>query len=133
MYTYICVYVYRIVAEFSKRDFAVDSDLFDEDDMKKLGRALSILWGLSAIQATFSKRGNTFWMDSNMAYWFDKAEQMMEADYTPSNEEIIRSRVRTTGVVEFGWKHVHEYSDDEVNKEHFEFCLVDTGSTAYIA
>ena len=57
------------------------------------------LWKDSGIQKTFSERVRFQFPDSG-PYFFDRVDEMYKEDYIPSEQDVLRSRVRTTGIVE---------------------------------
>merc|ERR1712113_785602 len=62
--------------------------------------AIAYLWREeSAIQAAFANRAN-FHLPDCTQYFLDKVELIASPEYTPSQDDIIRCRVRTTGVTE---------------------------------
>ena len=81
-----------------------------------LGEAVHGLWQLPAIKATYQKRGVLFSLEDNMDYWFNKGKQVMAEDYQPSDEDILKTRVRTAGVAKY-----------EFEKSGVRFMLVDIG------
>jgi hypothetical protein len=70
----------------------------DEID-EKLGSDMLALWHDEGIQKTYDQRARYQLTDST-AYFFDRLPEVMKADYIPSEQDVLRSRVRTTGIVE---------------------------------
>eukprot|EP00004_Rigifila_ramosa_P006870 TRINITY_DN177_c0_g1_i2.p1 TRINITY_DN177_c0_g1~~TRINITY_DN177_c0_g1_i2.p1 ORF type:complete len:369 (+),score=102.13 TRINITY_DN177_c0_g1_i2:125-1108(+) len=60
---------------------------------------IKALWADPGIQATYAER-NHFQLNDSAPYFFTSIDRIATPDYTPSNEDIIRTRVPTTGVVE---------------------------------
>jgi len=78
----------------------VDEELKgDEDIDEKLGAALKSLWQDAGIQATYDQRAN-FQLTDSTAYFFSRLDDVMKSGYIPSEQDVLRSRVRTTGIVE---------------------------------
>ncbi|ETO16173.1 hypothetical protein RFI_21186 [Reticulomyxa filosa] len=67
-----------------------------EEDLTALGNALAYLWKLSSIQETFAKRVQ-FENEPNIEYLFERATDIMHPKYFAINEDILKSRIRTTG------------------------------------
>ncbi|ETO05169.1 hypothetical protein RFI_32228 [Reticulomyxa filosa] len=67
-------------------------------DFVEVGKSISFLWKISAIQETFKRRGLAFSFPDNLEYFYDKSEVVMSPEYVPTDEDIIKARVRTTGV-----------------------------------
>lgn len=80
------------------RDFLLNLE-YDQDFDERTGAAISALWKTECIQRTFELRSQ-FQIPDNIEYFFDGIETMCHPQYTPSYEDMIRSRVRTTGIVE---------------------------------
>ncbi|RUS16043.1 hypothetical protein BC937DRAFT_91667 [Endogone sp. FLAS-F59071] len=62
-------------------------------------RPLRSLWQDGGVQEAF-RRGNTFALNDNVKYFFDQLDRLFAADYVPIDQDIIRCRVKTTGIVE---------------------------------
>jgi GTPase SAR1 family protein len=57
------------------------------------------LWADKAVQTAFENRSN-FQLTDSAQYFFDKIEDIGQEDYLPTEQDVLRSRVRTTGIVE---------------------------------
>lgn len=75
-------------------ELGVDSDITGE-----IARDIEHLWSDAGIQATFDKRTRFQFPDSG-PYFFDRVQQMITDDYIPDEQDVLRCRVRTTGIVE---------------------------------
>jgi len=60
---------------------------------------IRVLWLEDAIKASFQNRAKLQLLDS-AEYLFDNIERIGQADYTPSRTDILRARLRTSGIVE---------------------------------
>lgn len=65
----------------------------------KIGSWVKMLWNDKGIQSTFEKRSK-FQLGDSAAYFFGNIDEIMKADYVPSEQDLLRSRVPTTGIVE---------------------------------
>ncbi|KAL8291506.1 hypothetical protein RQP46_002484 [Phenoliferia psychrophenolica] len=65
--------------------------------------ALKALWHDYAIRRGVGFK-NTFQLNDSAEYFFDSLQRTMAADYVPTDDDIIRGRVRTTGVHETMFK-----------------------------
>jgi len=87
----------------AKAKLVVDELKGDEEIDADLGKKLACLWKDKGIQTTYDNRANYQLTDSAM-YFFDKIEEIYQASedggYIPSEQDVLRSRVRTTGIVE---------------------------------
>jgi len=86
----------KCVASFKEEQFELEEEV-DWNAMEKLGGSLDLLWQLTAIQQTFSKGRRLFAIPENMDYFFKKARQIFAEDFFPSNQDVLRTRIRTTG------------------------------------
>ncbi len=93
-----------------QKDFALDSsnaekvDLLDDlrIDSKftlETGEVISELWKDPAIKKTYALR-DQFQMPDTMSHFFDRTGEISKQNYIPSEEDVLRARSRTTGVVE---------------------------------
>lgn len=57
------------------------------------------VWADPGIQNTFENRAK-FQLPDSGNYFFDRIDEIAKPDYLPSQQDILRSRVRTTGIVE---------------------------------
>merc|ERR1712228_607296 len=77
------------------------SEVLDHAEVASLGKSIYFLWTLKAVKATFSRRGNTYSFPDNMDYFFNKVREIMTETYNPSVEDMLKCRVRTTGMIEY--------------------------------
>lgn len=71
----------------------------DEEIDLKLGGHLVALWNDSGIRATYEQRSH-YQLTDSANYFFDRLEEVQQDNYIPSEQDVLRSRVRTTGIVE---------------------------------
>jgi len=64
-----------------------------------IGEDIDNLWHDDGIQATF-KRANEFQLNDSASYYFNEIERINNNEYLPTQQDVLRSRVRTTGIVE---------------------------------
>jgi len=64
-----------------------------------IARHVKILWTDSGIQKTYTLRSHFQLLDS-CSYFFQRVDRCAAENYEPSYEDVIRCRVRTTGIVE---------------------------------
>jgi len=80
----------RVVVEQLKGD-----EILDE----KTASMIQQLWRDPAIQATYEQR-SLFQLYDSAKYFLDQITEVMNPEYIPSEQDVLRSRVRTTGIVE---------------------------------
>ncbi|TGZ81564.1 guanine nucleotide binding protein, alpha subunit [Ascodesmis nigricans] len=61
--------------------------------------AFASLWRDSGVQKVV-ERGNEFALHDNLFYFFRDLDRLFTPDYTPSDQDILRSRLKTTGITE---------------------------------
>jgi hypothetical protein len=61
-----------------------------------LAEHIAALWADPGIQTTYTKRSN-YQLNDSALYFLDKVLEIAKSDYLPSEDDILRSRVRTTG------------------------------------
>jgi len=61
------------------------------------------LWKDSAIQRAFLEK-NQFQLSDSAAFCFENCHRFAKADFVPTEDDIIRFRIRTTGVIETRFK-----------------------------
>jgi len=65
----------------------------------KIAEHIERLWTDPGIQATYMQR-NRYQLVDNADYFFGKIRAITQPDYIPSLDDVMRVRVRTTGIVE---------------------------------
>jgi len=60
---------------------------------------IKILWKDAGIRNTYSNR-NRFHLIDSTEYFFNKIDELGEENYLPNEQDVLRCRVRTTGIVE---------------------------------
>eukprot|EP01098_Paradermamoeba_levis_P003258 TRINITY_DN1504_c0_g1_i1.p1 TRINITY_DN1504_c0_g1~~TRINITY_DN1504_c0_g1_i1.p1 ORF type:complete len:352 (-),score=116.04 TRINITY_DN1504_c0_g1_i1:188-1243(-) len=86
--------VQPIAEKFKKMNLGVQKEI-DE----KLAAEIKLLWADSGIQETF-KRSKEYQLNDNAKYVLDNIDRIAAPNYSPSQEDVIHTRVRTTGVIE---------------------------------
>jgi len=71
----------------------------DEDIDANLGQHLYNLWHDPGIQATYNMR-TKYQLTDSASYFFEKIKEIALENYIPTQQDVLRSRVRTTGIVE---------------------------------
>ena len=90
-----------------------------KNELYVLSQSISIIWNLNEIQTTFIKRSDAyvaFSFPDNMEYFFDKINKIFEWNYSPTDDDILKCRIRTTGLI-------HAYYE----KENISFTITDVG------
>jgi hypothetical protein len=61
---------------------------------------ISALWSDPAIKKTFERRDVDFQLNDSASYFFERANSYADDSYVPDDQDVLRSRVRTTGIDE---------------------------------
>lgn len=65
----------------------------------EIAQAIKMLWDDPGIKQCFS-RSSEFQLNDSASYYFDAIDRLSVSDYCPTEQDVLRSRVRTTGIVE---------------------------------
>jgi len=103
-----------LVVEFSQETF--NSEIAPPPSkMKALGNAIGFLWDLPPIRETYHRRGDRFSFPDNMDHFLNKAEIIYSADFNPSRDDALKTRIRTTGLIDRRY---------EIKENFFHICDV---------
>ena len=58
------------------------------------------LWRDKGIQATYSYRDREFQLNDSAAYFFNNLPRINQPDFVPTEDDILRVRVKSTGIDE---------------------------------
>ncbi|XP_077385465.1 guanine nucleotide-binding protein G(i) subunit alpha-2-like isoform X1 [Festucalex cinctus] len=73
-----------------------------------LANVILRLWADGGIQSCFA-RSREYQLNDSAAYYLNDLERISKADYIPTQQDVLRTRVKTTGIVEthFTFKELH--------------------------
>jgi len=74
----------------------IGSETMDDDVVY----ALKTLWQDSGVKSCFKRSGNEYHLNDSAKYYFDSLDRITAPGYLPDDQDILRSRVKTTGIVE---------------------------------
>jgi len=98
---------------------ALDAELAaidaDTEFSEELATKIQDLWNSDVIQAVY-KRKSEFWLLDGAEYYFENAQRIAEIDFMPTDEDMVMTRVRTTGIV------VTEFTEGPIT-----YSMVDVG------
>eukprot|EP00123_Amoebidium_parasiticum_P016781 comp23581_c2_seq1/m.39980 comp23581_c2_seq1/g.39980 ORF comp23581_c2_seq1/g.39980 comp23581_c2_seq1/m.39980 type:complete len:355 (-) comp23581_c2_seq1:179-1243(-) len=72
----------------------------------QISEAIQRLWALPSIQNTYGRK-REFQLNDSAKYYFDDMARVGAADYIPTEQDVLRSRVPTTGIIEFKF-HIND-------------------------
>jgi GTPase SAR1 family protein len=70
----------------------------------ELSAAIKSLWGDSGVRACFA-RANEYQLNDSAKYYFNSIDRISSPEYVPTQQDVLRSRVKTTGVIETSFEH----------------------------
>eukprot|EP01102_Stenamoeba_stenopodia_P013014 TRINITY_DN415_c0_g6_i1.p1 TRINITY_DN415_c0_g6~~TRINITY_DN415_c0_g6_i1.p1 ORF type:complete len:351 (+),score=84.43 TRINITY_DN415_c0_g6_i1:293-1345(+) len=77
----------------------IGEEYFTGDLTAELAADIKVLWADAGIREAFA-RSAEFQLNDCAAYYFDNIERIAKPDYLPSEQDLLRSRAKTTGIVE---------------------------------
>lgn len=82
------------------RQFFTHASAADEGDLtQELVSLMKKLWGDSGVQQCFS-RSREYQLNDSAAYYLNSLDRISHPNYTPTQQDVLRTRVKTTGIVE---------------------------------
>ncbi|KAH8556852.1 guanine nucleotide binding protein alpha subunit [Umbelopsis sp. PMI_123] len=73
----------------------IESDVMPPD----VGNGVKSLWQDRGVRQAFA-RSNEYQLNDSAQYYFDAIDRISHPQYTPSDQDVLRSRVKTTGITE---------------------------------
>ncbi|ORX98903.1 heterotrimeric G-protein alpha subunit [Basidiobolus meristosporus CBS 931.73] len=65
----------------------------------EVATAVKALWADQGVQECFT-RSREYQLNDSAKYYFDSIERIASPDYIPTDQDVLRSRVKTTGITE---------------------------------
>lgn len=84
------------------------------------------LFNGKSCQDAYARRGKDFWLLDSFFYYMENIDRFAEADFIPSDEDIVMARIRTTGIQENRLEH-KVYSQEPNEPSQIIFNVVDVG------
>lgn len=66
----------------------------------EVGQDIKALWQDKGIRNAYDYRDKIYQLNDSAAYFFDNVERFIDPDYVPTEQDVLRARVRTTGIDE---------------------------------
>uniref|UniRef100_A0A6G1S786 Guanine nucleotide-binding protein G(I) subunit alpha n=1 Tax=Aceria tosichella TaxID=561515 RepID=A0A6G1S786_9ACAR len=70
----------------------------------ELSQAMQSLWDDKGVQKCFS-RSNEFQLNDSAGYFLDSLPRISAPNYLPSQQDVLRTRVKTTGIIETKFRY----------------------------
>ncbi|CAF2468808.1 unnamed protein product [Rotaria sp. Silwood2] len=64
-----------------------------------VGQAIQALWNDAGVQACFL-RSREYQLNDSAAYYLNSLDRLIQSDYIPTQQDVLHTRVKTTGIVE---------------------------------
>jgi guanine nucleotide-binding protein G(i) subunit alpha len=78
--------------------------LEDGEMTRELGDCMKKLWEDKGVQTCFS-RSSEYQLNDSAQYFLENLNWLTQTDYVPNHADVLRTRVKTTGIVEFYFTH----------------------------
>lgn len=96
-------------ADDARQLFALSCTAEEQGIMPEdLSNVIRRLWADNGVQACFN-RSREYQLNDSAAYYLNDLERIARVDYIPTQQDVLRTRVKTTGIVEthFTFKDLH--------------------------
>jgi len=95
--------------------FLNDSTYFGGNITPPIAADVSKLWKDEGVQKAYARQSE-FQLNDSARYYFENVERLAAEDYIPTEQDVLRSRAKTTGIIE-----------TEFTVERTSFKMVDVG------
>jgi len=85
--------------EAAERIRNIDTQVLAGSLTSEMAADIKILWKDEGIKEAY-KRQSEFQLNDSAAYYFDAIDRLAAVDYVPSEHDVLRSRAKTTGIIE---------------------------------
>ena len=73
----------------------IEADVFPAD----IADSIKLLWRDGGVLQCFD-RSREYQLNDSAKYYFDAVDRISSPDYSPTDQDVLRSRVKTTGITE---------------------------------
>ena len=70
----------------------------------EIGEKMKLLWQDDGFQECL-KHAVEYQLSDSAPYYFERMDKILDSSYTPNEQDVLRSRVQTTGIVETSFNH----------------------------
>lgn len=121
------IYGFQLSPEDEKTKREVDNFPDTQRISEELMHRIDLLWNSKAIQDTWRRR-DEFWILDSAKYYFSNLERFGEPTFTPTTEDELYARVRTTGLISFDVESSNSrYVPGSGDPEKIKFKIIDVG------
>uniref|UniRef100_K1QB71 Guanine nucleotide-binding protein G(i) subunit alpha n=1 Tax=Magallana gigas TaxID=29159 RepID=K1QB71_MAGGI len=95
-------------ADDARKLFSVTGNAEEGDLSPELAAIMKRLWKDSGVQGCFS-RSREYQLNDSAEYYLNSLDRISQPSYVPTEQDVLRTRVKTTGIVEthFTFKDLH--------------------------
>ena len=88
--------------------FELAAKLDDGEITPQMAKIMELLWKNRAVQACF-QRSREYQLNDSAEYFLNNLNRIKGRDYIPSVMDVLRTRVKTTGIVETNFQYKDLY------------------------
>nr|XP_039270828.1 guanine nucleotide-binding protein G(i) subunit alpha-like [Styela clava] len=99
----------------AEKVFQVSPKIKDSYISVELGKVIKRLWEDSGVQTCYG-RSREYQLNDSAKYYLDEIDRLADEYYVPSEQDVLRSRVITTGIIETTFQY-----------KGLDFTLIDVG------
>uniref|UniRef100_H2Y1Q1 Uncharacterized protein n=1 Tax=Ciona intestinalis TaxID=7719 RepID=H2Y1Q1_CIOIN len=102
-------------ADDGKKLRAASGQMEDVDLATDIGQSLKLLWADDGVKECYG-RSREYQLNDSAAYYLDALDRVCESSYIPTEQDVLRTRVKTTGIIETTFEY-----------KNLNFTLIDVG------
>ncbi len=92
-------YTAPCLQEKARQFFTLASSVEEGDLTPLLVSLMKYLWADAGVQHCFS-RSREYQLNDSAAYYLNSLDRISEPGYIPTQQDVLRTRVKTTGIIE---------------------------------
>ena len=103
-----------------------------------VGEKMKLLWKDDGFQECL-KRASEYYLSDSAPYYFQRMEKILDASYTPNEQDVLQSRVPTTGIVKTSFKsggityHLFDVGGQRSERRKWLHCFDDVKAVLFVA
>jgi len=84
--------------------FTTNDILFEQKVTPEIAAAVKTLWADPGVQEVFFKRASELQLVESCSCFFEDVDRIVADDYTPTEQDLLLARARTTGITEISFE-----------------------------
>ena len=103
-----------------------------------VGEKMKLLWKDDGFQECL-KHASEYYLSDSAPYYFQRMEKILESSYTPNEQDVLYSRVPTTGIVETSFRkseityHLIDVGGQRSERRKWLHCFDDVKAVLFVA